>query len=46
MISDVKHGLKLGFFRYLTKPINVIAFMASLEEALDFSGTSNPCEGA
>ena len=34
MPDDVKKGLEAGFFRYLTKPINVHEFMAALELAL------------
>ncbi|WP_306600328.1 PAS domain-containing sensor histidine kinase [Geothrix sp. 21YS21S-2] len=35
MVSDVRAGLDLGFFRYLTKPINVQQFMEALDLALD-----------
>jgi len=35
MPDDVKKGLEAGFFRYLTKPINVHEFMAALELALE-----------
>ena len=35
MVGDIKLGLDAGFFRYLTKPIKVQAFMAALDEALD-----------
>jgi len=38
MLSDVTAGMALGFFRYLTKPINVVEFMVALEEALAFAG--------
>ena len=38
MVSDVKKGLSLGFFRYLTKPINVKDFMDALDIALDYAG--------
>ncbi len=34
MPLDVTKGLELGFFRYITKPINVQAFMDALDEAL------------
>ncbi|WP_306598693.1 PAS domain-containing sensor histidine kinase [Geothrix sp. 21YS21S-2] len=34
MLSDVQKGLALGFFRYLTKPINVTEFMEALDLAL------------
>jgi len=37
MVSDVKAGLELGFFRYLTKPINVQQFMEALDRALAFA---------
>jgi len=35
MPRDVERGLKAGFFRYLTKPIKVPVFIATLTEALD-----------
>jgi PAS domain S-box-containing protein len=41
MLSDVKRGLDLGFFRYLTKPINVLEFMNALDLALDHA-SRNP----
>ncbi|NMM29005.1 MAG: PAS domain S-box protein [Glaciimonas sp.] len=31
---DIEKGLKAGFFRYLTKPIEVVAFMDALDVAL------------
>ena len=34
---DIKKGLEAGFFRYLTKPINVSEFMNTLDETLKFS---------
>ena len=34
MANDVERGLKAGFFRYVTKPINVNDFMEALREAL------------
>jgi signal transduction histidine kinase/ActR/RegA family two-component response regulator len=37
MPSDIKKGLKAGFFRYLTKPIKVNEFMDALGTALEFS---------
>jgi CheY-like chemotaxis protein len=36
MPGDIKKGLDAGFFRYLTKPIKVKAFLETLEEALEF----------
>jgi CheY-like chemotaxis protein len=38
MPDDVKKGLEAGFFRYLTKPINVSEFMAALDLALAVGG--------
>ncbi|MFA9217280.1 MAG: hybrid sensor histidine kinase/response regulator [Sphingomonadaceae bacterium] len=37
MPRDIEKGIEAGFFRYLTKPINVIEFMAALDQALDFA---------
>ena len=34
---DIEAGLKAGFFRYLTKPIKVVEFMCTVDEALNFS---------
>jgi CheY-like chemotaxis protein len=34
---DIKKGLEAGFFRYLTKPINVNEFMSTLDETLKFA---------
>lgn len=43
MPRDIEMGLEEGFFRYLTKPIKVQEFMATLDTALDFAGrASNP----
>ena len=35
--DDIKKGLQAGFFRYLTKPINVDEFMDTLNTALEFA---------
>ena len=35
MPRDIEKGLKAGFFRYLTKPINVNEFMETLDLALE-----------
>ena len=35
MPHDIKAGIAAGFFRYLTKPIKVDEFMATLDAALD-----------
>jgi PAS domain S-box-containing protein len=37
MLRDIAQGLEAGFFRYLTKPIKVNAFMDTLNLALAFS---------
>jgi len=34
MLGDIRKGLDLGFFRYLTKPIKVDEFMEALDLAL------------
>ena len=41
MLGDIKHGLDLGFFRYLTKPIRVEEFMEALDVALEYAA-ANP----
>ena len=37
MPHDIKKGLEAGFFRYLTKPINVNEFMEALDMALELA---------
>ncbi len=37
MPRDIKKGLEAGFFRYLTKPIQVKEFMDTLNAALEFA---------
>ena len=37
MPRDIRKGLEAGFFRYLTKPINVNEFMDTLSVALEFA---------
>ena len=39
MPRDIEKGLAAGFFRYLTKPINVPEFMHTLDAALKFADT-------
>ena len=39
MPSDIEKGLEAGFFRYLTKPINVDKFMETLDVALKYAKT-------
>ncbi len=43
MPLDIEKGMQAGFFRYLTKPINLNVLMATLDLALDISrtGTGN-----
>jgi signal transduction histidine kinase/ActR/RegA family two-component response regulator len=37
MPRDIEKGVEAGFFRYLTKPINVVEFMSALDQALEFA---------
>ena len=39
MPRDIEKGLDAGFFRYLTKPIKIVEFMAALDVALQFAAT-------
>jgi signal transduction histidine kinase/ActR/RegA family two-component response regulator len=39
---DIKRGLEAGFFRYLTKPINVAEFMNTLDTTLKFAKQERP----
>ncbi len=39
MPRDIERGLAAGFFRYITKPIKVDAFLATLDVALNFVAT-------
>ena len=41
MPRDIENGLEAGFFRYLTKPINVNEFMATLNEAFALAEAAN-----
>ena len=41
MPRDIEKGLEAGFFRYLTKPININEFMSALGDALKLSGTGS-----
>jgi CheY-like chemotaxis protein len=38
MPRDIGKGLEAGFYRYLTKPINIKEFMDTLNLALEFAG--------
>ena len=37
MPRDIEKGIEAGFYRYLTKPIKVDQFMATLNEVLEFT---------
>jgi signal transduction histidine kinase/CheY-like chemotaxis protein len=41
MPRDVAKGVALGFFRYLTKPININEFFETLDTALEFAEQRN-----
>jgi len=43
MIGDIRHGLDLGFFRYLTKPIRVETFLEALDAALEHAAANPAC---
>ena len=42
--DDITKALDAGFFRYLTKPINVDEFMETLDIALKFAKANVVCE--
>jgi PAS domain S-box-containing protein len=46
MPHDIKKGLEAGFFRYITKPIDVNEFMDALDMALEIAGDDEKCEGS
>lgn len=39
MRRDIEKGLEAGFFKYLTKPIKILEFTETLDEALTFAAT-------
>jgi CheY-like chemotaxis protein len=41
---DIEKGIEAGFFRYLTKPINVVEFMDALDVALHFAAMNGLTE--
>ena len=41
MLRDIEEGLEAGFFRYLTKPIQINEFMSALNGALAFAENSS-----
>ncbi len=42
MLHDIEKGIEAGFFRYLTKPIKINAFMSALEDAFTLSKMRRP----
>jgi CheY-like chemotaxis protein len=40
MPRDIEKGLEAGFYRYLTKPIKVVEFLATLDAALELAASS------
>ena len=42
MPRDIEKGLESGFFRYITKPIKVVEFMATLDLALAAAALAKP----
>ncbi|MFA9274926.1 MAG: PAS domain S-box protein, partial [Candidatus Aquirickettsiella gammari] len=42
MPRDIENGKQAGFYRYLTKPINVDEFMSALNQALEYANASSP----
>lgn len=42
MPREIEKGIALGFFRYLTKPINIDEFLIALDSALDLAKASLP----
>jgi PAS domain S-box-containing protein len=42
MLGDITKGMEAGFFRYLTKPINVKEFMEALDVALAYAEQVRP----
>ena len=41
---DIEKGLEAGFFRYLTKPIEVNQFMETLNEVMEFAQNGKACQ--
>ena len=42
MKGDIRHGLAAGFFRYLTKPVEIPQLNAAIDEALQLARASLP----
>ena len=46
MKGDIHHGLAAGFFRYLTKPVEIPQLNAAIDEALQLTRASLPLKPA
>jgi signal transduction histidine kinase/ActR/RegA family two-component response regulator len=46
MKGDIRHGLAAGFFRYLTKPVEISLLNAAIDEALQMARTVLPFKPA
>jgi len=46
MKGDIRHGLAAGFFRYLTKPVEIPQLNAAIDEALQLTRASLPLKPA
>lgn len=41
---QIKHGLKAGFFRYMTKPYKLVVLIAAIDDALRHAAENRPLE--
>jgi len=46
MKGDIRHGLAAGFFRYLTKPVEIALLNAAIDEALQLARVARPFKPA
>ena len=46
MKGDIRHGLAAGFFRYLTKPVEITLLNAAIDEALQLARAAVPLKPA
>ena len=46
MKGDIRHGLAAGFFRYLTKPVEIALLNAAIDEALQLARVAQPFKPA
>ncbi|WP_193317441.1 PAS domain S-box protein [Janthinobacterium violaceinigrum] len=46
MKGDIRHGLASGFFRYLTKPVEIAQLTAAIDEALQLARATLPVKRA